>query len=203
MAEEYISKVVFGNQVLIDLTADTVVAAKLLSGYTAHGADGAPITGSCTFDADTSDATANASEILATKTAYKNGSKLTGTMPNIGAQTGVITTKEGTVSISQGYHDGSGAIGIDSTEQAKIIGDNIREGVTILGVLGTMSGTEDVKATTLSATPYTTQKTYLPTDLGDYNYFSQVTVAAIAYTETDNPGGAGKCATIGTVAPAA
>jgi len=132
------------------------VAAKLLSSYTAHGADGAPITGSCTFDADTSDATANASEILATKTAYKNGSKLTGTMPNIGAQTGVITTKEGTVSISQGYHDGSGAIGIDSTEQAKIIGDNIREGVTILGVLGTMSGTEDVKATTLSATPYTT-----------------------------------------------
>jgi len=43
----YISKVVYGNETLIDLTDDTVVAAALLSGYTAHGADGAPITGSC------------------------------------------------------------------------------------------------------------------------------------------------------------
>jgi len=53
-----------------------------------------------------------------------------------------------------------------------LIADNIREGVTILGVLGTMSGSEDIKATSLAATPYTTAKTYLPADLGDYNYFS-------------------------------
>ena len=200
--ETYISKVVFGNQTLIDLTSDTVVAAKLLYGYTAHGADGAPITGECTYDADTSDATASASDILSGQTAYKNGSKLTGSMTNVGQQTGVITTKAGTVSITAGYHDGSGSVGIDSTEQAKIIAENIREGVTILGVLGTMSGTEDVKATTLTATPYTTSKTHLPTDLGDYNYFSEVTVSAIAYSETTNPSG-GKTATIGTVAPAA
>ena len=43
---EYTSKVVLGTgEVLIDLTADTVEASKLLSGITAHGADGAPITG--------------------------------------------------------------------------------------------------------------------------------------------------------------
>lgn len=201
MANTYVSKVIYGNQTLIDLTSDTVVANKLLDGYTAHGADGAPVTGTCTFDADTQDATATAAEILSGKTAYKAGSKLTGTMPNIGAQTSTITTKAQSVSISQGYHDGSGTVTISSTEQAKIIGDNIREGVTILGVLGTMSGSEDVKATSLSATPYTTAKTYLPTSLGDYNYFSQVSVAAIAYTETDNAAG-GKTATIGTVAPA-
>lgn len=200
--ETYISKVVFGNQTLIDLTSDTVVAAKLLYGYTAHGADGAPITGECTYDADTSDATAGAGDILYGQTAYKNGTKLTGSMTNVGQQTGAITTKAGTVSITAGYHDGSGSVGIDSTEQAKIIAENIREGVTILGVLGTMSGTEDVKATTLTATPYTTSKTHLPTDLGDYNYFSEVTVSAIAYSETTNPSG-GKTATIGTVAPAA
>jgi len=64
-----------------------------------------------------------------------------------------------------------------------------------------MSGSEDVKATSKTATPYTTQKSYLPSDDGDYNYFSQFTVSAIAYTETDNPSG-GKTATIGTVAPA-
>lgn len=201
MPNTYVSKVIYGNQTLIDLTSDTVVANKLLSGYTAHGADGAAITGTCDFDADTSDATVAASEILSGKTAYKAGSKITGTMPNIGKQTGSISTKAQAVSISQGYHDGSGTVSISSTEQAKLIADNIREGVTILGVVGTMSGSEDVKATSLSATPYTTSKTYLPTDLGDYNYFSQVSIAAIAYTETDNAAG-GKTATIGTVAPA-
>ena len=176
MANTYVSKVIYGNQTLIDLTADTVESNKLLTGYTAHGADGAPITGTCTYDADTSDATATASEILATKTAYKDGAKLTGTMPNIGKQTSTITTKAEAITISQGYHDGSGTVGISTTEQAKIIADNIRQGVSILGV------------------------TYLPTDIGDYNYFSQVSVAAIAYTETDNTAG-GKTVTIGTIAP--
>ena len=201
MPNTYISKVIYGNQTLIDLTSDTVVADKLLTGYIAHGADGAPITGTCEFDADTSDATATASEILLSKTAYKNGAKITGTMPNNGKQIGTITSKAQSVSISQGYHDGSGTVSISATEQAKIIGDNIREGVTILGVLGTMSGSEDVKATSKTATPYTTAKSYLPSEEGDYNYFSQFTVNAIAYTETDNPAG-GKTATIGTVAPA-
>jgi len=40
-----------------------------------------------------------AAEILSSKTAYKNGTKLTGTMPNRGQQTGTITTKTGTVII--------------------------------------------------------------------------------------------------------
>ena len=55
-----ISKVIYGGQVLIDLTADTVKADKLLSPYTAHGADGEPITGTCTYDVDSSGTTASA-----------------------------------------------------------------------------------------------------------------------------------------------
>lgn len=39
------SKVVFGGETLIDLTSDTVNANNLLSGVTAHGANGDPITG--------------------------------------------------------------------------------------------------------------------------------------------------------------
>ena len=72
MAEnQYNSKIVLSSgEVLMDLTQDTVVADKLLKGFTAHGKDGAPITGSCEFDADTGDATAGAAEILAGKTAY-------------------------------------------------------------------------------------------------------------------------------------
>lgn len=197
MANEYVNKVIYGGNTLIDLTGDTVTADKILASYTAHAASGAPITGSCTYDADTSDATATVAEILATKTAYKNGSKLTGTMPNRGAVTGTITTVNGTYTIQNGYHDGSGTVGISSTEQAKIIASNIREGVEILGVTGTMSGQEDVHAQTKTVTPTVSGLTVTP-DTG-YNYLTQVTVSAIPYTETDNAAG-GKTVTIAAAA---
>ena len=194
MANQYVNKVIYGGSTLIDLTADTITAAQLLEGVTAHDKSGAPITGTLTYDADTSDATAVAAEILSTKTAYVNGAKVTGTMPNRGKVTGTISTVDGTYTIQNGYHDGSGTVGIDTTEQSKIIASNIREGVTILGVTGTMSGEEGVNAQAKTATPTTTAQTITP-DTG-YNYLSQVTVAAIPYTETDNPAG-GKTVTIG------
>lgn len=192
-----VSKVVYGNNTLIDLTSDTVEASKLASGFTAHGADGELITGTNTFDADTSDGTATAAEILDTKTAYVNGNKITGTMPNRGGVTGAIATKDGTYAIQSGYHDGSGSVGIDETEQAKIIADNIKAGVEILGVTGEYAG-ESVSAQSKSATPYTTAQTVLP-DSG-YDYLSQVEIAAISYVETNNSAG-GITVTIGTVAP--
>lgn len=198
----YKNKVIYGGQTLIDLTGDDVTRADVTAGKQFHLPTGEVVTGTSTKDADTSDATAVASEILVDKTAYKNGAKVTGTMPNIGSQTGAISTKTGTVSISQGYHDGGGAIGIDSTEQAKLIATNIREGVTILGVEGSMSGSEDVAATAASVTPYTTAQTITPSDLGAYNSITQINVAAIAYSESDNAAG-GVTVTIGTVAPSA
>lgn len=202
MPNTYKNKVIYGGQTLIDLTQDDVTRADVLSGKKFHLPSGEPTTGTCTYDADTSDATATAAEILTTKTAYKNGSKLTGTMPNRGAVAGTISTVAGTYTVPQGYHDGSGTVSIDSTEQAKIIATNIRSGVTILGVTGTMSGSENVKATSASVTPYTTSQTIIPSDLGDYNSITQINVAAIAYSETDNDAG-GVTVTIGTVAPSA
>ena len=189
-----INKVIYDGTTLIDLTSDTVAAGYLLSGYTAHDKSGATITGSCTYDADTSDATAAAAEILSTKTAYVGGSKVTGSMPNRGAVTGTIDTKAGTYTIQQGYHDGSGSVSIASSEQAKLIATNIRQGVTILGVEGSMSGEEGVNAQSKTVTPSSSQQTVLP-DTG-YNYLSQVTVNSIPYTETQNAAG-GLTVTIG------
>lgn len=166
-----------------------------------HLPSGEPTTGTCTYDADTSDADAVAAEILTTKTAYVNGSKLTGTMPNRGSVEATISDLSTSYTIPSGYHDGSGTVGIDATEAAKIVATNIREGVTILGVTGTMSGSEGVQATSVNVTPYTTSQTIVPSDLGDYNSITQVNVAAIAYSEVDNAQG-GKTVTIGTVAPA-
>lgn len=46
MAEKYNSKIVLSSgEVLMDLTQDTVVADKLLKGFTAHDAAGYPIVG--------------------------------------------------------------------------------------------------------------------------------------------------------------
>lgn len=189
-----INKVVYGGKTLIDLTGDTVTEDKLLSGITAHGKDGELVTGVCTFDVDSNDATAAVAEILKGKTAYARGTKLVGTMPNNGAVTGKIITKDGSYTIPQGYHDGSGKVGIDVTEQAKILAQNIREGVTILGVKGSMSGSEGVKAQAKTVIPSSVQQTILP-DTG-YTHLSQVTVEKIPYVESENSAG-GTTVTIG------
>lgn len=196
MAEKNISKVVYGGKTLIDLTADTVTADKILSTYTAHDKSGAPIVGTCTFNADTSDATAAGAEILSGKTAYVNGVKITGEMKNNGAVSGVISKKADSYTVPIGYHDGAGRVAISTTEQAKIIATNIRAGVSILGVTGTMSGTESVKVQAKTVTPTTTQQIVLPDSSQGFNYLSQVTVNAIPYNESDNAQG-GKTVTIG------
>lgn len=188
-----INKVIFGGDTLIDLTADTITAADLASGVTAHDKSGVVITGTNTYDSDTSDDTAAVGQILIGKTAHARGTQLTGTMPNNGSAAGTISTKAGQYTIAQGYHDGSGKVAIAATQQAKIIAANIKEGVEILGVTGSYSG-EGVTAQSKTATPTTAAQTILP-DAG-YDYLSQVTVAAIPYVESDNAAG-GKTATIG------
>lgn len=194
-----INKVVFGNQTLIDLTGDTLAnASQLLSGVTAHDRTGAVITGSCSYDADTSDGNVAASEILANKVAYANGNRIVGTMPNNANNNVTVSAKAGNT-IPAGYYDGTGKAVIDSASATALVPNNVRQGVTILGIEGTMSGSEGVRATTLSVTPYTTAQTIVPSDLGDYNSITQVDVAAIAYSTSANA--YGLTATIGTVAP--
>nr|DAK64997.1 MAG TPA: tail protein [Caudoviricetes sp.] len=195
MAEtKTIGKVVLGDEVLMDLTADTITAEDLKKGVTAHDKSGAAITGTNTKDATTADATAAAAEILSGKTAYVKGEKVTGTMKNNGAVSGEISTVAGAYSVPVGYHDGSGKVAISATEQKKLIASNIRQGVTVLGVTGTMSGVEGAKAQAKTVTPSLTQKTITP-DAG-YNYLSQVVVSAIPVVRADNTSG-GQTVTIG------
>lgn len=196
MAEnQYNSKVVLASgEVLMDLTPDTIDPAHVLTGYTFHDKSGAPQVGACSFDSDTSEDTAAVGEILDGKTAHARGSKLTGTMPNNGAQNGEITTKDGSVTIKQGYHDGSGSVAIADAEKAKLIPSNIRDGITILGVGGTMTGSEGVVAQAKSVTPSFTQQIVSPDE--GYTHLSQVTVAPITVSYSDNSAG-GKTVTIG------
>lgn len=189
-----VNKVVYGGQTLIDLTADTVEESKLLMGYTAHDKSGVRITGTCDFDVNSQDATAGVAEVLNGKTFYARGEKMTGTMPNNGAVNGSISDKEQTYTVPLGFHDGSGAVGIAAEERAKLIPANIRQGITVLGVEGEMSGSEDVKAQAKTATPATSQQVITPDE--GYNYLSQVTILAIPYVESENTAG-GITVTIG------
>lgn len=182
-----INKVIYGGNTLIDLTGDTVSSQTLLTNTTAHAANGALITGTCDFDANTSDATLKASELLNGVTAYGRGNKITGTMPNNGSVTESIESKEEEITIAQGYHDGSGKIKIAEEEQAKIIPSNIKEGVVILGVQGTVEPSSSVTAQSKTVTPTTAKQTIIPDE--NVDYLSQVIVNAIPYVETANSAG--------------
>lgn len=179
-----INKVIYGGETLIDLTPDTVSADKVLSGFTYHGNDGESHEGTCTFDSDTSDATAQVAEVLKGKTFYANGAKKTGTMTNNGSVSGKISTKTGSYTIPQGFHDGSGSVALDSTAISGLTAQNIREGVTVLGIEGTMSGSEDVKAQSREVIP--TKTGFIVNPESGHNYLTSVTVKAIPYVETAN-----------------
>lgn len=145
---------------------------------------------------NTQDANATAAEILSGKKAGVGGQMVTGAMKNNGAVEGTISSKDEEYTVPQGFHDGSGKVKIHADEKAKLVANNIREGVTILGVAGSMTGTEGANPQAKTVTPSTSQQEILPDSESGYNYLSQVTVLAIPYSEAENPQG-GTTVTIG------
>ena len=85
----------------------------------------------------TGDADAAGADILTGKTAFGPSGAVSGSMSNNGSTSGTISTKAGTVTIPAGYTSG-GTVSISSTEQAKVIASNIKSGVTLLGVAGSL-----------------------------------------------------------------
>jgi hypothetical protein len=91
---------------------------------------------------DSSTTTATSSEIVSGKTVVLKNGMTTGTMSDNGTISGEIKTKDESVSVPSGYYSGNGSVSIADTEKAKLVANNIRHGVSILGVEGTMeSGT--------------------------------------------------------------
>lgn len=85
---------------------------------------------------NTNDATATDLDILANKTAYAKGQKLYGSLPNKG-EANIELTDLTTKTVERGYYSG-GTAKIADAESAKIIPENIKSGVTVLGVEGTL-----------------------------------------------------------------
>ena len=184
---QYVNKVVYDGDTLIDLTSDTAVATDVLSGKYFHLASGQRVQGSCTYDSNTTDANAAAGEILSGKTAYVNKVKVTGSMTNNGSNNVTVTSKSGTT-IPAGYYDGSGKAVIDSTSATNLVAGNIKYGVEILGITGELTPESQITVGAASATPTSSQQVITAASL-NYDYITQVTIAAIPYTETDNQQG--------------
>lgn len=77
-------------------------------------------------------------DVLSGKKGHGASGEVTGGMANNGATGGTISTKAGSVTIPAGYTTG-GTVSISSTEQSKIIASNIKSGVTLLGVAGSLA----------------------------------------------------------------
>lgn len=102
-----------------------------------------------------------------------------------GAVAGTISTKTGKYNVPEGYHNGGGAVQIASAEQNKLIPDNIKFGIQILGVEGTYEGA-GAKLQTKSVTPSKSAQN-VTADAG-YDGLSAVNVLAIpdAYAVVNN-----------------
>lgn len=114
----YVNKVIVNNQTIIDLSGDTVAAAKLLDGYTAHDKSGAQITGNIqSLAAQTITPALTEQEIAAGK--YLSGNQ------TIAPITASLLTQ------------------LDPD----FVAENIKKDVNLFGLIGTLSGANAVTGT--------------------------------------------------------
>lgn len=118
-----------------------------------------------------------------------DGEHSLGNMPERGAVTGTISTRDGVYTIPAGHHSGQGTCQISAVERDKILPENIKQGCTLLGVQGSYAGeTPTLQTITKSYTPSASAQSEDVTPGASYDGLAKVTVnvAAIPYAETAN-----------------
>lgn len=188
------NKIVFGDEVLIDLTQDDVQEQSVLKGIQFHRPNGEVSWGKCEFTVDANACNALPSEVLKGRTYAAGSAVKEGTMENRSG-IGIDVTDEVLSPTGQkllkGYYDGANRIQLKDAD--KIIPENIRSGVTILGVMGQVQEgvSEDLVSPAIPVIPYReviggedrprTIKPEYP-----YRYFAEVDLAPIPCSRTSN-----------------
>ncbi|MNW55220.1 hypothetical protein D3C74_328680 [compost metagenome] len=118
---------------------------------------------------------ATAAQVLSGTTfSNASGNNLTGTMVNRGTVTSTITTQGGQYTIPEGYHNGSGKI---TASFANLVSGNVRSGVGIGGVIGTLQPSliipmEFSYNDYVRSTPYEQVLATIPSSVNYINYLS-------------------------------
>lgn len=178
-----VNKIIYSDDIKIDLSEDNVIAAAVQKGYYFHDRHGLILEGTNVFDANTKDANAIPAAIVDGYTAYVNGEKVRGTIPKKSNTTAYIENKTDSYQIPYGVHDGSTYVELDPAQKALLIPQNIKNNVTVLGVTGEYGGEECV-AQEKTVTPQVEAFDVQP-DPG-YTHLTVVHVNAIPYREVDN-----------------
>ena len=186
MANQYNNKVALSDgTVLIDLSQDDVKPEHVQKNIHFHDKSGVPQVGTNTKTVDASEVTAEAAEVLAGRTFGKGDRVETGTMPdNSGSIYEMNTTSP--VTIPLGYQDGSSKVKISDNELAKLKPENIKQGVSILGVEGDF-GADDIEAQAKTVKPTFAEQVIQPDE--GYTFLTSVTVQAIGVEYRDNDAG--------------
>lgn len=194
MANQYNNKITLKTgEVLIDLTQDDIKPEHVQKDIYFHDKTGERKQGTNTKTVDASGATAEASEVLDGRTFGKGNEMQKGTMPDNSGKDVIIENKDG-AAIPVGFSDGTGKARLSDADLAKLIPENIKEGVTILDVEGAF-GTDDFSAISKEVTPTFSEQIFNPADDG-VSFYSSVKVNAIKVTRQDNEFG-GVTVTIG------
>lgn len=178
---------------IFDLTRDDVKQEHVQNGIWFHDKTGERKQGTNTKTVDASNVTAEAADVLEGQTFGKGDTVVPGTMPNKYGVDVTIESKEGTV-IPRGAYNGTSKVVLSEEDRAKLIPENIKEGITILGVDGEF-GADDISAISKEITPTFEEQTFNPADDG-VTFYSSVKVNPIPITKTENEYG-GITVTIG------
>ena len=153
------SQTIFG---LSNSTMFLYESSKILEGFTRNNV----------LYVDTAEGDATASQILINKIAFANGKKIKGTMPNNSFQ--YFTPSKVRQNIPPGYYTLSFINAVTSSIDDNITANNIKQGVSILGVNGEVI---ELKGQIKSAIPSTSQQIITPDS--NYNGITSITVAGV------------------------
>lgn len=170
----------------ISISSITPIIDSTLSGVGTIGGSISPSGGNISVSIgsiDSSGATADASDILRNRTAVGKSGWIYGTMPENDDQVSYINDINDRIDILEGHHNGNGFVEISNTEKQKVISENIKKDVVLLGVKGEYDGKE-IALQEKSIVPSFNEQVIEP-DV-NYDYLSKVTVKSIPYREVLN-----------------